>query len=133
MDIKYLREKVNAGADFIITQTCFSSTKTIEFIKNCRDVGIKVPIIPGIFIPSTYSALKSMCRICKIFVPLEQFTTYQSLKDDSKAFQDYAVSNTIELLDDLFHSAGDDVTGVHFFTLNNFELINRVTINFDFK
>lgn len=132
-DMQYLNEKVEAGADFIITQTCFSSTKIVQFIAKCRDVGIKVPIVPGVFIPSSYNALMSMCRLCNIRVPEEEFRIYKLLKEDLEAFQDYAVGNAIKLLNDLFHNDEDVVVGVHFFTLNNFELVKRVTSNFDFK
>lgn len=132
-DLNYLKEKVEAGADFIITQICFSATKILQFIAKCRDAGIKVPIIPGIFIPSTYNALLSMCQMCKIKNPEEQYQMYHTLKDQSKAFQDYAVENTVKLLNDLFLNGDDTVTGVHFFTLNNFELVKRVASNFDFK
>lgn len=136
MDMEYLREKVDAGADFIITQTCFSSAKILLFIRNCRQMGITAVIVPGIFVPPTYSSLLAMCRLCKIRVPSEQFAIYKMLKDDSKAFQDYAVQSTVQLLNDLFRNDGDDdvaVLGVHFFTLNNFDMIHRVTRHFDFK
>lgn len=132
-DIKYLKEKVDEGADFIITQICFSSTKIIQFILQCRKAGIKVPIVAGIFIPFSYKVLISMCRVCKIIVAEEEFKMYKLLKDDAKAFQDLAVRNTIKLLNDLFHNDVETVVGVHFFTLNNFELMQRVITNFDFK
>lgn len=132
-DIKYLKDKVDAGADFIITQICFSSTKIIQFIAHCRDAGIKLRIIPGIFIPFSYNVLMSMCRLCKITVPEEEFKMYKLLKDDISAFQDFAVSITTKLLNDLFHNDVEPVLGVHFFTLNNFELMKRVTNDFDFK
>ncbi|XP_037029139.1 methylenetetrahydrofolate reductase [Bradysia coprophila] len=136
MDLKYLRDKVDAGADFIITQTCFSSAKIKEFIRNCRDVGIRVAIVPGIFVPSTFNSLLAMCRICKIRVPTEEFQMYKMLKDDSKTFQHYAVQSTVRLLNDLLHKDDDEAAaavGVHFFTLNNFAMIHRVIANFDFK
>lgn len=132
-DIKYLKQKVDEGADFIITQTCFSSTKIFQFISECRKAGINVPIIPGIFIPFSYNALLSMCRICKISVLDEEFNMYKVLKDDNEAFKDLAVRNTIKILNDLFKNDEETVVGVHFFTLNNYELIKRVTNNFDFK
>lgn len=129
--MEYLREKVVAGADFIITQMCFSSTKILEFIQNCRDRGIDIAIVPGIFVPSTFTSLLAMCRICKVRVPPEQFRMYKMLKDDVMGFQEFAVQYTVELLNDLFRN--DAAVGVHFFTMNNFEIIQRVTRNFEFK
>lgn len=132
-DMNYLKEKVEAGTDFVITQTCFSSTQILQFIANCRDVGITVPIVPGIYIPSSYKALIAMCRVCKVKVPEEDFRVYKLLRNDPKEFQDYAVEITTKLLHGLFSYDEDPVGGVHFFTLNNFELLKRVTSNFDFK
>lgn len=132
-DLKFLKEKVDAGADFIITQPCFSPSQIIQFIEKCREIQINVPIVPGIFVPSTYDTLKFICRLCKIKVADEEFRVYQQLRDDSKAFEDYAVGKTVELLNDLFDNDKAPVAGVHFFTLNNFELVKRVTKNFDFK
>ena len=44
----HLKEKVDAGADFIITQLFFEAATFVKFVKDCRDIGITVPIIPGI-------------------------------------------------------------------------------------
>lgn len=47
-DIQHLKEKVDAGADFIITQLFFENKTFFKFLKDCRDIGITIPIIPGI-------------------------------------------------------------------------------------
>lgn len=126
LDIKYLKEKVVAGADFIITQICFQSTAITHFTAQCREIGIQIPIVPGIFIPFSYNSLLSMCRICKVMVPEEDFKAYKNLKDDTDAFRNFAVQATVKILNNLFQNDADSIIGVHFFTLNKFELIKRV-------
>lgn len=48
-DLKHLKEKVSAGADFIITQLFFEASSFFSFVKACADIGISCPILPGIF------------------------------------------------------------------------------------
>jgi hypothetical protein len=48
-DLKYLKEKVSAGADFIITQLFFEADTFFHFVKSCTEMGITCPILPGIF------------------------------------------------------------------------------------
>lgn len=47
-DLKHLKEKVEAGADFIITQLFFKATTFLKFVEDCRSIGITCPILPGI-------------------------------------------------------------------------------------
>lgn len=48
-DLRHLKEKVSAGADFIITQLFFRSETFLAFMKDCQAIGITCPIVPGIF------------------------------------------------------------------------------------
>lgn len=55
-DIRHLKKKVDAGADFVITQLFFNAGTFIKFLKDCRNAGITCPILPGI-LPIQVSAL----------------------------------------------------------------------------
>ena len=48
LDLQYLKKKVDAGADFIITQLFFDAKEFLDFLHDCRRIGITVPIIPGV-------------------------------------------------------------------------------------
>ena len=47
-DIKYLKEKVDAGADFVLTQLFYDANVYFDYVEDCRAAGVKVPIIPGV-------------------------------------------------------------------------------------
>lgn len=124
-DLRRLKEKVDAGADFVIMQTCFSASVILRFIAACRAIGITVPIVPGLYIPVSYMSLVRMCDICQVKVPIEDFRVYKELKDDDAKFQRFALERTRVILHELF--AGEvAVDGVHFFTLNRFELVREI-------
>ena len=70
-DIDYLKQKVSAGADYIVTQMFFSNDDFFTFESECRDAGIEVPIIPGIKILSSVKQLKNIPRNFYVNIPTE--------------------------------------------------------------
>lgn len=125
-DIDFLKRKVDAGARFVITQTCFSAAVIIDFVRKCRTAGIKVPILPGIFVPYSFKSLLAMCAVCKVTVPLVEFDTFKRLRDDEKSFRNFAIDNAVKMINTLFSDGFASICGVHFFTLNRFDLIDEV-------
>ncbi|MBX3021231.1 MAG: methylenetetrahydrofolate reductase [Bdellovibrionales bacterium] len=68
-DLMYLKKKVDAGAEYIITQMFFNNDRFFSFVKECREIGIKVPIIPGIKVLRSLSQLRSIPRTFHIDLP----------------------------------------------------------------
>ncbi len=68
-DIYYLKKKVDAGADYIVTQMFFENRKFLEFEKKVRAAGIKVPLIPGIKPISAFSQLNLLPQVFKVDIP----------------------------------------------------------------
>lgn len=130
-DLQFLKEKVEAGANFIVTNFCFSFKDFSDFVKSCRDIGITVPILPGIFVPSSYTSLMQMCKICKVKTP-DDIATYRSLKNQENEFRDYVVSSTVKFIDQLLNDDFEKMYGLHFFTLNKYENVYEIlkTLNF---
>ena len=132
-DLDHLKEKIDAGADFIITQICFEYNKMADFIKSVREKGIQVPVIPGVFIPTSFKSLMRMCEICKITCPAEKLIEYTARKDDDAKFNKYAISEAAKFLDSLFQNGPDKVYGVHFFTLNKYGNVLEVLKRYNFN
>lgn len=131
-DLQRLKEKVDAGANFIITNTSFSFETLVTFIRSCRAIGITVPIIPGIFVPHSYDQLQNICRICKVVMPNDQMDMYARYKDDGQRFITYAIENTVNLVTQLFAFDEHPIYGVQFFTLNKYDHIVEVVKRCDF-
>lgn len=125
-DLRRLKEKVDAGANFIITNVCFSFEQLVEFILSVRDIGITVPIIPGIFVPTTYKGLQKMRTICQFNVPSDQLKIFEQFKEDDERFRAHAIENAVHLLTQLFTFDEYPIYGVQFFTLNRYDHIVAV-------
>ncbi|XP_002737338.1 methylenetetrahydrofolate reductase (NADPH) [Saccoglossus kowalevskii] len=115
-DIRHLKEKVDAGADFIITQLFFDSQTFLKFVKDCRDIGIVVPIIPGIFPIQGYHSLRQLVKLSKLTVPKHITDVIDPIKDDDAAIRKFGVHNAIKICQELYKSG--EVYGIHIYTLN---------------
>uniref|UniRef100_A0A0K8TVL1 Methylenetetrahydrofolate reductase n=1 Tax=Bactrocera latifrons TaxID=174628 RepID=A0A0K8TVL1_BACLA len=124
-DMKYLKEKVDAGADFIVTQICFTPESIISFVQKCREIGITVPIIVGVIVPDNMRILHFIMNIVKAVIPEEQLSKYKELEEDRKAFKAYAVENAVRTVQILLDS-NLDVYGFQFFTMNRLKSVQQV-------
>ncbi len=84
-DMKYLKQKIDAGAEYIVTQMFFDNQKYFDFVKKCRDMGIKVPIIPGIKILSAKKQLQLLPKTFHIDIPYELHEEVQKCESDIQA------------------------------------------------
>ena len=114
-EMSYLKEKVDAGADFIITQMFFDSQVFVDFVANCRKIGINVPIVPGIMCINNYGGFFRMTSFCKTRVPPSVISEMEKRKDDEESLKTYGVEFGTELCKKLVESGAPCV---HFYTLN---------------
>jgi methylenetetrahydrofolate reductase (NADPH) len=83
IDLQRMKEKVDAGADYIMTQMFFDNQKFFDFIKTCRDMGITVPIIPGIKPLTNKKQLSVLPRIFHVDIPTDLSNAIMKCKTDA--------------------------------------------------
>jgi methylenetetrahydrofolate reductase (NADPH) len=83
-DLKYLKDKVDKGADYIVTQMFFDNAKYYSFVKACRDIGINVPIIPGLKPIYTKKQLTVLPKTFHIDLPAELSNEILKCKTDDE-------------------------------------------------
>ncbi|XP_006145377.1 methylenetetrahydrofolate reductase isoform X5 [Tupaia chinensis] len=115
-DLKRLKEKVSAGADFIITQLFFEADTFFRFVKACTEIGITCPILPGIFPIQGYHSLRQLVKLSKLEVPQEIKDVIEPIKDNDAAIRNYGIELAVSLCQELL--ASGLVPGLHFYTLN---------------
>ena len=124
-DLNYLKSKVDAGADFIVTQLSFSADQYISFIKDCHAIGIKVPIIPGIFPIQTKASIRNISKLTKIDPPDEVKESIEACKGDIEAIKKYGLQHAVDLCKKLI-SSDVGIPGLHFYTLNRDNCVTEI-------
>jgi len=100
-DFKYLKAKIDAGADYIVTQMFFDNKKYIEFIKLCREAGINVPVIPGLKPITTKKQATALPKIFHIDIPeelLEEIEKCESDKEVREVGIEWCINQSKELI-----------------------------------
>jgi len=86
-DLNFLKQKVDAGAEFITTQMFFDNAKYFDFVERCKDHGIHVPIIPGIKPITRKTQMYNLPKIFNIDIPVELGTAMEETATDQAAYQ----------------------------------------------
>ncbi len=125
-ELSYLKRKVEAGVDFLITQLFFDNDDFFRFLKRARNSGIEVPIVPGIMPALSFASLERFRSMCGSKIPEElERQLAEAGEDKAKAMQvgvDWATAQCRDLL----HR---DVPGLHFYTLNQSPATRQICCN----
>ena len=119
-DILNLKKKVDAGAQYIVTQMFFDNQKYFRFVEQCREVGIQIPIIPGIKILRSEQQLRSLPRTFHIDLPDELVEEVSKNPQHAEEIgRRWAVKQGRELLE-------AKVPSLHFYVLNDAPSVAQV-------
>lgn len=122
MDLERLKEKVDAGADYIVTQMFFDNKKYFDFVKRARAAGINVPIIPGIKPISTKRHIELLPKSFSIDLPNELMKELVKCKDNEGIYQvgiEWCVMQCRELL-------AQGAKAIHFYTMSKSDNIKEI-------
>jgi methylenetetrahydrofolate reductase (NADPH) len=114
-DLQYAREKVEAGADFLITQLFFDNELCFAYVEEARSAGIDVPIIPGIMPITNLAQIKRMAELSGAALPPEIVERVGRFEGDPAAVRTEGITIATELCDTLLAGGAP---GLHFYTLN---------------
>ena len=121
-DLKRLKEKVDAGADYVVTQMFFDNAKYFEFVAKAREMGITVPIIPGIKPIAVERHLQVLPQIFRIDLPEDLIAAVEKCKNNAEIRQvgiEWAIQQSIEL-----KAAGVPV--LHYYSMGKSENIRQI-------
>ena len=121
-DLKYLKEKIDAGAEYIITQMFFDNEKYFSFVRNCREAGITVPIVPGLKPVVTLRDIRLLPQVFNIDIPEDLVREVNKCKNNEEAFHvgiEWAIMQSKELIQ-------YGVPVLHYFTIGISENIRQI-------
>jgi methylenetetrahydrofolate reductase (NADPH) len=115
LDLRHCKTKVDAGADFLITQLFFDNRKYFDFVGRARAAGIEVPILPGIMPVTNVEQIERFTALCGAHVPPGLSAALRTRRDDPEAALQLGVAYAALQCSDLLKNGAP---GVHFYTLN---------------
>ena len=124
-EMVHLREKVDAGADFVLTQFFYDCDEFVGYVAAARAAGVRVPIIPGLMPIQNFSAFNVMTSICRTKVPPEIPAALEPIKDDDEQVKAFGVRYAMDMAR-LLVAAG--TPGLHFYTLNLERSVREVVL-----
>ena len=129
VDWDHLKRKVQAGADFVITQIFFENSDFLEFRDHVtRQLGVSVPIVPGIVSILSASQIKRFTALCGARIPAALQARLTELEHDDAAVSEYGIEYATRQCEGLIK---EGVPGIHFYTLNKAAATVRILENLE--
>ena len=125
-DIAHLKEKVDAGLDFLTTQMFFDNNVYFHYLARLRAAGITIPVLAGIMPVTNGRQISRICALSGTSLPPRFRSIVDRFGDDPTAMMDAGVAYATEQIIDLF---ANGVNNVHVYTMNRPEIAIRIMLN----
>ena len=125
-DIQFLKEKVDAGCDFLTTQMFFDNNLLYRFLYRIREAGISVPVIPGIMPITDKKQIERALRLSGSFMPRRFLDLVDKFGDNPAAMKQAGIAYAIDQILDLF-AAG--INNIHVYTMNKPDIASTIMNN----
>jgi methylenetetrahydrofolate reductase (NADPH) len=125
-DWQRLKEKVEAGADFVITQLFFDNADYFEFRDHLTKLGVKVPLVPGVISILSVPAIKKFTQMCGAKIPAALGAKLDAIGSDDAAAAEFGIEYATQQCEALLKAGAP---GLHFYTLNKAASTVRVLQN----
>lgn len=122
-DLKYFKNKVDAGADSAITQYFYNADAYFYFVDACTKAGITIPIVPGIMPITNFTNLQRFSNSCGAEIPRWIRQRLQAYGDDSNSIREFGIEVVQTLCEDLLAGGAP---GLHFYTMNQTEPVRQI-------
>ena len=122
-DIRHLKEKVNAGAQHLVSQLFFDNEDFFRFLERCRIAGISVPIEAGIMPVLSKSSIQRMVSLCGASMPRKLTRILARYGDHPDALREAGIAYAIDQISDLIAGGVD---GIHLYTMNDPNVARRI-------
>lgn len=125
-DIKHLKEKVDAGCEFLTTQMFFDNNLLYNFLYKIREAGITVPIIPGIMPITNAKQVERSIKLSGSFMPQRFKSLVDRFGSDNAAMMQAGIAYATDQIIDLY---ANGITNVHVYSMNKPEVAARIQRN----
>ncbi len=125
-DILHLKEKVDAGCDFLTTQMFFDNNILYNFLYKIREAGITVPVVPGIMPVTNGSQIERICKLSGTYLPQRFKQIVDRFGDDPDAMKQAGIAYATEQIVDLF---ANGINAVHVYSMNKPDVAETIMRN----
>ena len=114
-DLQYTKEKIDAGADVLITQLFFDNEDFFRYTEDLREMGVTIPIVPGVLPIQSVAQVRRFTKMCGAKIPERLESLLAEVEDDDAAAQQLGIDYATEQCEGLLEYG---VPGLHFYSLN---------------